>query len=254
MPRFAANVSLLFPEAPLLGRFALARRAGFAAVELQFPYAHPAAQLAEHLDGLPLVLHNLPPGDWAAGERGLAALPGREGEFQDSVGCALDYAQQLGVRQLHCMAGVGGAHATFVANLRFAATQLKARGMRLLIEPLNRFDVPGYFLSGSAQALAIIDEVGADNLLLQYDVYHMQRMEGELAATLRANLARIGHIQVADNPGRHEPGTGEINYPYLFGLLDALGYAGWVGCEYVPQGDTVAGLAWRHDLSLSKPG
>ena len=253
MPRFAANVSLLFTDAPLLERFALARQAGFEAVELQFPYAHPAAEIAERLAGLPLVLHNLPPGDWAAGERGLAALPGREGEFQDSVGRALDYAQQLGVRQLHCLAGVGGDRATYVANLRFAAAALKARGLRLLIEPLNHVDVPGYFLTGSAQALAIIDDVGADNLFLQYDVYHMQRMEGELAATLRAQLHRIGHIQVADNPGRHEPGTGEINYAYLFALLDTLGYAGWVGCEYIPQGDTVAGLAWRSNLILSKP-
>ena len=201
---------------------------------------------------LQLVLFNLPAGDWTAGERGIACDPRRIGEFQDSVALALDYAGELGVRQLHCLAGKvppnvphERAHDTYVANLKFAAAALREHGVRLLIEPINTFDMPGYFLSGSKQALAIIDECGADNLFLQYDIYHMQRMEGELANTIRANLARIGHIQLADNPGRHEPGTGEINYPFLFGLLDEIGYDGWVGCEYIPSGDTAASLAWR---------
>lgn len=258
MPRFAANLSTMYPELGFLDRFAAARAHGFDAVEFQFPYAFAPAQLAERLaaSGLQLVLHNLPPGDWAAGDRGFACDPARTSEFQDSVGLALEYACALGVRQLHSLAGIlppgvspDQARRAYVANLKFAAAELDARGMRLLIEPINTYDMPGYFLTGSAQAAAIVRDCGAPNLFLQYDIYHMQRMEGELAATIAALLPLIGHIQAADNPGRHEPGTGEINYAFLFALLDRLGYDGWVGCEYVPAGDTGAGLGWRTALA-----
>ncbi|MCB1960475.1 MAG: hydroxypyruvate isomerase [Rhodocyclaceae bacterium] len=253
MPRFAANLSLLFQEHDFPACIAAAARAGFGAVECQFPYAWPAAQLADalHAANVAMVLHNLPAGDWAAGERGIACHPDRVGEFRDGVGRAIDTACQLGCPQLNCLAGVvpaGGdperALSTLVDNLRFAADALQAAGLRLLIEPINTFDIPGFFVSRSDQALAIIDAVGADNLFLQFDLYHAQRMEGELAGTLSRHLPRIGHIQIADTPGRHEPGTGEINFPFLFDHLDALGYAGWIGCEYLPVGDTEAGLGW----------
>lgn len=253
MPRFAANLTMLFNEIDFLARFAAAAQAGFRGVEYLFPYAFPAAQLAEQLDRhrLEQVLHNLPAGDWAAGERGIACHPDRVGEFQDGVGRAIEYARALGCTRLNCLAGIAPAgadpqrvHDTLVANLRFAAAQLKSAGIRLLIEPINTHDIPGFYVSRSAQALAIIDEVGADNLYLQYDLYHAQRMEGELAATLERELARIAHIQIADNPGRHEPGSGEINYPFLFAHLERIGYGGWIGCEYKPVGDTRAGLEW----------
>jgi hydroxypyruvate isomerase len=254
MPKFAANLSMMFGETNFLDRFAAARAARFDAVEFLFPYAFESEQIHKRLarHQLQLVLFNLPAGDWAAGERGMACDPRRIGEFQDSVELALDYASELEVAQLHCLAGKippnvprERAHETYVANLKFAADAFAGHGLRLLIEPINTYDIPGYFLTGSAQALAVIDECGADNLFLQYDVYHMQRMEGELANTIRASLARIAHIQIADSPGRHEPGTGEINYPFLFGLLDELGYNGWVGCEYRPSGETDGSLAWR---------
>ncbi len=253
MPKFAANLSMMFGETAFLDRFAAARLAGFDAVEFLFPYAFDADDIANRLSRQEqkLVLFNLPAGDWNAGERGYACDPRRIGEFQDSVGQALEYADELQVSQLHCMAGklppkvtAERAHEVFVDNLKFATAAAREMGVRLLIEPINTYDIPGYFLNGSKQALAIIDEVGACNLLLQYDIYHMQRMEGELAATIRANIARIGHVQIADNPGRHEPGTGEINYPFLFRLLDELGYQGHVGCEYNPAGATVDGLGW----------
>jgi hydroxypyruvate isomerase len=254
MPRFAANLTMLFNEVPFLDRFERAAAAGFDAVEFLFPYAHPAAEVAARLQahGLRLVLHNLPAGDWDAGERGIACLPDRVDEFRAGVAKALEYAHALGVTQLNCLAGkvpLGAGdellRKTFVANLRYAAAELKKAGLKLLIEPINTFDIPGFYLSRSAQALAIIDAVGADNLYLQYDIYHAQRMEGELAATLQQQLARIAHVQIADNPGRHEPGTGEINYPFLFAHLDRIGYTGWVGCEYKPAGATEAGLGWR---------
>jgi hydroxypyruvate isomerase len=253
MPRFAANLSLLFNELDFLDRFAAARAAGFGAVEFLFPYAFEPEQIAGRLHryGLQAVLHNFPPGDWSAGERGLACDPRRTMEFQDSVGLALEYAAELGVPRLHCLSGKlppnvprERAHAALVDNLRFAAAAAAAHGIEVLIEPLNDRDVPGYFLTGSAQAAAIIAEAGAPNLFLQYDVYHMQRMEGDLAATLRTRLPLIRHIQIADVPGRHEPGTGEIHFPYLFRLLDEIGYEGWVGCEYVPAGSTLDGLRW----------
>jgi hydroxypyruvate isomerase len=257
MPKFAANLSLLFNELSFLDRFAAARAARFDAVEFLFPYACEPEQIANRLRryDLRLVLHNLPAGDWVAGERGMACDPRRIGEFQDSVALALDYAEELGVKQLHCLAGKRPpnvaperVHETYVANIKFAAAQLAERGINLLIEPINDRDVPGYFLTGTRQAAAIIAEVGASNLFLQYDIYHMQRMEGDLATTIRAYLPLIRHIQMADVPGRHEPGTGEINFPFLFGLLDELGYDGWVGCEYMPRAGTLEGLGWREQL------
>ncbi len=253
MPKFNANLTLLFNEVEFVERFSAARDAGFEAVEYLFPYAHPKQQLVELLqaNGLIQVLHNLPAGDWAGGERGIACLPDRVGEFQDGVGQAIEYAQALRCPQLNCLAGIAPdgvdpeqARNTLVGNLRFAAAQLQAAGIRLLLEACNTRDIPGFFVNRSRQALEIIDAVGSDNLFLQYDIYHMQVMEGDLAETIRRNLDRIGHLQLADNPGRHEPGSGEINYPFLFGCIDRLGYSGWIGCEYKPAGSTVAGLAW----------
>lgn len=253
MPKFAANLSLLFNEVPFADRFRAAAEAGFHGVEYQFPYAHPASQVAEQLDRhrLVAILHNLPAGDWAAGERGIACLPDRVGEFQDGVGQAIDHATVVGCRQLNCLAGLAPsrldperAREVLIANLRFAAGKLKQAGIRLLMEPVNTRDVPGFLVSRTQQAIEIIDEVGSDNLFLQYDVYHMQIMEGDLAPTIERHLARIGHMQIADTPGRHEPGTGEINYPFLFDFIDALGYAGWIGCEYRPRAGTAAGLDW----------
>lgn len=258
MPKFAANLSMLFTEVPFLDRFALARAAGFDAVEFLFPYDYPAAQIAALLaqHSLTLVLFNLPCGNWQAGDRGMACDPSRVAQFRAGAATALAYAQALGVRQLHCMAGKLPpgvapelAHATYLDNLRHVATLLGPHGIDVLIEPINHYDMPGYLLNRSSMALAIIAEADCPNLYLQYDIYHMQRVEGELASTLRQQLARIRHIQVADNPGRHEPGTGEINYRYLFALLDELGYEGWIGCEYHPAGDTVAGLGWRSALT-----
>ena len=257
MPKFAANLSLMFTELDFLDRFAAARANGFDAVEFLFPYAYPAADIRARLasSNLQLVLHNLPPGDWDAGDRGLACDPSRVDEFRDSVALALAYAIALDVRQLHCMAGLlpAGvapelARATYVENLRFAAARLREHGRALLIEPINTFDMPGYFLTGSAQAAAIIAECKADNIFLQYDMYHMQRMEGDIAAGLRRHLPLIRHMQLADVPGRHEPGTGVIDYRALFALIDELGYDGWIGCEYRPLGETVAGLGWRSTL------
>lgn len=253
MPRFAANLSLLFTELPFLDRFEQAAKAGFVAVEIQFPYAWPAAEIRARLNahGLQCVLHNLPAGDWGAGERGIACLSGRRDAFLEGLQQGIAYARTLGVPQLNCLAGIAppGAdaaelRATFVANLRSAAQALATEGLRLLIEPINTYDVPGFYLNRTAQALQILGEVNAPNAYLQYDVYHAQRMEGELAATLRRHLPRIAHVQVADNPGRHEPGSGEIHYPFLFDHLDRIGYAGWVGCEYIPAEGTVAGLGW----------
>ena len=258
MPKFAANLSMLFTELPFLDRFDAAARAGFEAVEFLFPYAFEAQEIRSRLDAnnLKLVLHNLPAGDWEAGERGIACHPDRVDEFRAGVARAITYAQALGVGQLNCLAGKALAgvpeaalRETLVANLRFAAAALKAAGLRLLVEPINTFDIPGFYVNRTAQALAILDEVGADNAFVQYDIYHAQRMEGELAATLQKHLARIGHVQLADNPGRNEPGTGEIHYPFLFAHLDRIGYSGWVGCEYKPATTTEAGLGWRQQLT-----
>ena len=253
MPRFAANLTMLFTEVPFLDRFERAAKAGFDAVEFLFPYAYAAEEIRQRLDAyrLKLVLHNLPPGDWDAGERGIACHPDRVPEFRAGVAKALVYAKALGVGQLNCLAGkalvgVGDdvLRQTFVENLRFAAVELEKAGLRLLIEPINTFDIPGFYLNRTAQALSILDDVGADNAFVQYDIYHAQRMEGELAATMQQYLPRIGHMQLADNPGRNEPGTGEINYPFLFAQLDHIGYAGWIGCEYKPKSVTTAGLGW----------
>jgi len=258
MPRFAANLTFLFTEVPFLERFERAARAGFSAVEFLFPYPWPAAELKARLDdcGLQLVLFNLPGGHWEAGERGLACLPGRTDDFRAAVAHGIRYAEALGVHQIHCMAGKAPAgvddallHQTLVANLRYAAAEFQAAGLNLLLEPINSYDMPGFYVNRPAQAMAILDEVGADNALLQYDIYHAQRMQGELAATMTQYLPRIGHMQLGDNPGRHEPGTGEINFPFLFKHLDAIGYTGWIGCEYHPASQTEAGLGWLQALN-----
>ena len=257
MPKFAANLSLMFTEVAFLDRFAAARVHDFEAVECLFPYAWPAEQVAERLADakLQLVLHNLPAGDWAAGERGIACDPARVAEFQDGVALALAYARTLGVPRLHCLAGLlppgvspQHAQATYLDNLRFAAAQLRPHNIDLLIEPINTVDMPGYFLTGSAQAADTIAACGTDNLFLQYNIYHMQRMEGDPAAGIGQHLPLIRHMQLADVPGRHEPGTGVIDFRALFTLIDALGYEGWIGCEYHPVGETGAGLGWRSAL------
>lgn len=253
MPNFAANLTMLYNELEFMDRFAAAARAGFKGVEYLFPYGYDRQRLADelHRHDLVQVLHNLPAGDWAKGERGIACHPDRVGEFQDGVGRAIEYAQALGCTQVNCLAGIAPAGAApeklreaFVANLRFAAVKLREAGIRLLIEPINTRDIPGFYLTRSRQALDIIREVGSDNLFLQYDVYHMQVMEGDLATTIGRNLAAIAHMQLADNPGRHEPGTGEINYSFLFDFIDRTGYRGWIGCEYKPLTATDAGLKW----------
>lgn len=258
MPKFAANLTMLFTERPFLERFAAARAAGFDAVEFLFPYAWPARQIQELLiqHRLRLVLHNLPAGDWDAGERGIACLPDRTEEFRAGVAQAIAYATALDVPQLNCLIGKVPADAdprqvdeAVIENLRHAATELARHGKRLVVEPINTFDIPGFYLHGTAQALRLIEQVGADNLFVQYDIYHMQRMEGEIAATLQKHLAQIGHVQLADNPGRHEPGTGELNWRFLFAHLDRIGYDGWIGCEYQPATTTEAGLGWIEALS-----
>jgi hydroxypyruvate isomerase len=258
MPRFAANLSMLFAEHPFLDRFEHAAKAGFEAVEFLFPYSYSTKDIKARLDahGLKLVLHDLPAGDWDAGERGIACHPDRVSEFRAGVTQGITYAKALGVDQLNCLAGKAPAgvpdaqlRKTFVDNLRFAAAALKAEGIRLLIEPINTFDIPGFYLNRTAQAVSILDEVAndseTDNAFVQYDIYHAQRMEGELAATMLRFQPRIGHIQLADNPGRNEPGSGEINYRFLLAHLDRIGYDGWVGCEYKPATTTEAGLDWR---------
>jgi hydroxypyruvate isomerase len=259
VPKFAANLTMLFGELPFLDRFAAAKAAGFSGVEYLFPYDFEKAALREQLQlhGLTQVLHNLPAGDWAAGERGIAILPDRIEEFHDGVGRAIDYAKALDCRQLNCLVGIAPRDAdafelseVLVDNLRFAADALAKERIKLLIEPINTFDIPGFFLNRTEQAVQILPEVQSDNLFIQYDIYHMQVMEGDVARTLQRHLPRIAHVQLADNPGRNEPGTGEINYPFLFRHLDAIGYRGWVGCEYKPRTTTVDGLGWHTALTL----
>jgi len=254
MPKFAANLTMLFTEVPFLDRFALAAKAGFKAVEFLFPYDWEPHEIRSRLDEwkLQLVLFNLPAGGWAAGERGIACLPDRIQEFREGVERAVRYARILGAPQLNCLAGKAPVTAsaeelrrTFVENLRFAAARLNDAGLRLLIEPINRFDIPGFYLHRTDQAVALLDEVDARNAYVQFDIYHAQRTEGELAETIRKQLPRIGNVQLADNPGRNEPGTGEINYEFLFRHIDAVGYTGWIGCEYKPRAATEAGLGWR---------
>jgi hydroxypyruvate isomerase len=258
MPKFCANLSMLFGEHDFLERFSAAAKAGFSGVEYIGPYAFPKERVAEalHNNKLKQVLFNLPAGNWDGGERGIGCLPDRVGEFQDGVGKAIDYAKALGCTMINCLAGIlpsdvsrRTGYTTLVSNLSFAATALKKEKILLIVEPINSYDIPGFFLNRSKDGIEVINDVGSDNLKLQYDIYHMQRMEGELGATLTKLMPRIGHIQLADNPGRHEPGTGEINYPYLFKLIDSLGYAGWIGCEYKPKGSTVEGLGWIKELN-----
>lgn len=265
MPRFAANLSFLFHEVAFVDRFAAAAGAGFRAVEFAFGYDQPAPELAARVrdHGLEQVLINTPPGNWSAGERGLGALPGREREFAAGVATALRYAQALSCPRVHVMAGVVSAEgdsgqrarcrSTFVRNLRFAAREAAGEGVELTIEPINHRDMPAYFLTTQAEAHSIREEVGADNLKVQMDLYHAQIVEGDLSEKLRRWLPQIGHIQIAGVPGRHEPDVGEINYYALFELLDELGYRGWVGCEYRPLHDTLSGLRWMKKATAPPP-
>ncbi|KAF0184149.1 MAG: hydroxypyruvate isomerase [Nitrospirae bacterium] len=255
MRRFSANLSMLFQEYDFLDRFEKAREAGFTGVEYLFPYQWQPEQLASLLAryGLTQVLHNLPAGDWAAGERGIACIPGREAEFRAGVDVAITYAQKIGCSMLNCLVGKrpAGIHdedlrQALVANLSYAAPLLEDAGIKLLIEPLNSRDIPGFFLVHTEDALAIRKLVNHPNLYLQYDVYHMQVMEGNLIQTITNNLESIAHIQIADNPGRHEPGTGEINYANIFRALNESGYSGWIGCEYLPLTTTKEGLRWMN--------
>ena len=257
MPKFAANVSMLFTELPFLDRFAHARRAGFAGVEFMFPYEFAAADIAARLKAHELrqVLFNLPPGDWAGGERGIACLPDRISEFRDGVARARDYAKGLSCSKLHSLAGIAPAGAdphelrdTYIGNLRYAADMVRDDGVQLLIEPINTRDMPGYFLSGTRQALKVIADAGVANLALQYDCYHMHIMGEDVPAVIARHLGSIAHIQIADAPGRHEPGTGVIDYAPLFRHIDAIGYAGWIGCEYKPKTTTDESLVWLTEL------
>ena len=253
MPKLAANLTMLFGEVEFLERFEAASAAGFRAVEYLFPYAYDAQELKRRLHdhGLAQVLHNLPAGTWAAGERGIACHPDRVDEFKAGVAQAIKYAAALDCDRVNCLAGILPssvdavvARETFVRNLRYAAPLLKAAGIALLIEPINTRDIPGFFLSGTKQAIEIIEAVGSDNLWLQYDIYHMQIMEWDVAQAIERLLPHIGHMQLADVPGRHEPGTGAIDFPSLLAEIDRLGYNGWLGCEYVPAAKTIDGLAW----------
>ena len=253
MPKLAANLSMMFPEVGFLDRFAAAAAAGFAGVEFLFPYDFAPAEIAARLQahGLTQALFNLPPGDWAKGERGMAALPGRESEFMSGLERALEYALPLGCGQLHAMAGnwPAGANrregaAVYAGNLRRAADRVAAHGITLLIEPINKRDMPGYFLNTTAEAMAILREVGRDNVKLQLDLYHCQITEGDLATHIRDLAGAYAHVQIAGVPERHEPDEGEVNYAYLLGRLDDLGYRGWVGCEYRPAAATRSRLGW----------
>ncbi len=259
MPKLAANLSMLFTELDFMARFEAAAKAGFKGVEYLFPYDFSSEEIKAELDknGLTQVLFNLPAGDWAKGERGIACLPDRVEEFRLGVDTAIDYAKKLGCKQVNCLSGIMPeglmmdiAEQTLIENLKYAADKLHAVNIRFVVEAINTQDMPGFCVSTTSQALRIIESVGSDNLSFQYDIYHMQIMEGNLARTLSDNLASIGHVQLADNPGRHEPGTGEINYGFLFKHLDNIGYQGWVGCEYVPANGTVAGLTWLKEYNL----
>ena len=254
MPKFAANLSFMFPELPFLDRFEAAAAAGFQGVEFLFPYDHPAAEIADLLDrnNLTNVLFNMPAGDWSVGERGIAALPGRESEFQASVELAISYARALKTPLLHVLAGILPAERqreefrnVHLANLRYAATQAAACGITVLVEAINPTDIPGYLVGTQKQSFDICTTIQRENVRMQIDLYHLQMTEGNLAAALRRYRGTYAHVQVAGVPGRNEPDLGEVNYRYLFSLLDELGYEGWVGCEYRPRGDTLEGLGWR---------
>lgn len=254
MPRFAANVSMMFNEVPFLDRFARAAKAGFRAVEFLFPYEFPAPEIAARLrdNGLEMALFNAPPGDWAKGERGIAALPGRQAEFREAIKRALDYAHALGCPRLHVMAGLkpeGMAHDTltarYAANLDWAADECGRAGVLPIIEPINHRDIPGFFLNTTTQAARIINALGGPKRVgLQFDLYHCAITEGDLTKRLEKHIGITAHMQVADNPGRNEPGTGEVNWPFVFAQIDRLGFPGWIGCEYRPAGETEAGLGW----------
>jgi hydroxypyruvate isomerase len=253
MPKFSANLTMLFTEAPFLQRFSLAKEAGFKTVEYLFPYDHALAELKAQLrdNGLTQVLFNLPAGNWGAGERGIAAHPERISEFRAGIATAIEYAEGLGVSQLNCLAGKRALEyrdeqqwSVLIDNVRYAAEALNQKGLKLLIEFINHFDIPGFFLNRTEQVLRLIDAVDMPNVLMQYDVYHAQREEGELTETLRNNIGMIAHIQIADNPGRHQPGTGEINYPFLFREIVALNYQGYIGLEYIPAPDTKSSFEW----------
>ena len=253
MPRFAANLSMMFNEVPFLDRFALAAKAGFKGVEFLFPYEHPAAEIAARLkdNGLQQVLFNAPAGDFAKGERGMAAIPGKQAAFRDSIKLALEYATTLACPRLHIMAGLkpqGVAHdtltAVYGANLAYAAEECAKAGVKPIIEPINHRDIPGFFLNTTDQAAAIIAAIGPEKLGMQFDLYHCQITEGDVVKRVEKHLPLIAHMQVADTPGRHEPGTGEVKWPFVFKTIDALGFRGWIGCEYRPAGETLAGLSW----------
>ncbi len=261
MPRLAANLTMMYTEHPFLDRYAAAARDGFSGVEFLFPYEFAAAELKSRLEehGLMQALFNAPPGDWAAGERGIASLPGREGEFERGFDRALEYAAALGNRSLHVMAGLirpeqdRAAHReAYLKNLAAAARAAASAGITVVIEPINTRDIPGFFLNRQDEAQAVCAEVGAANLKVQFDIYHCQIVEGDIAVKLQRDMAGIGHIQIAGVPDRHEPDLGELNYPYLFERIDALGYAGWIGCEYRPKAGTSAGLGWARPY-LAKP-
>lgn len=253
MIQLAANLSMMFNEVDFLDRFEAASKAGFKGVEYLFPYDYAAEELAEKLKahGLKQVLFNTPAGDWGSGDRGTACNPARVDEFRDGVAKAIDYAKTIGCGQLHCMAGLApqGASAeelrnTYVENLKYASAEMGKAGVKCLIEMINTRDIPGFYLNTSAQAEEILKAVGSDNLYLQYDIYHMQIMEGDLSPTIERLLPKIAHMQLADTPGRNEPGTGEINYAFLFAHIDRIGYKGWIGCEYKPATTTQEGLGW----------
>ena len=257
MPKFAANLSMMFNEVPFPERFAAAAKAGFKGVEFLFPYDYTPAQVAGWLkeNDLQNALFNLPPGDFAGGERGIASLPGREQEFREGVTKAIEYALALGTPKVHCMAGLFPAdgdfakhRAVYIENVRYAAQELAKHGRILVIEPINHRDMPGYFLNTQAEGHAICKEIGLPNLKVQMDFYHCQIVEGDLTMTFKNNFAGIGHVQIASVPARHEPDEGEINYRHLFKLLDEMGYDGWVGCEYKPRGRTEDGLGWLKEM------
>lgn len=259
MPKLAANLSMMFNEVPFLDRFAAAAKAGFQAVEFLFPYEYPAGEIAKRLadNGLTLALFNMAAGDWAGGERGLASLPGREQAFRASVAQALDYAAALGAKQVHVMAGIppaGTPHTTaaavYASNLAWAAERAHPAGVRLAIEPINHRDMPGFHLNTMQQAADVIAALGPARIGLQFDVYHCQITEGDVTKRMERFMPIITHVQIADVPERHEPGTGELGWPFIFRRLDELGYRGWVGCEYRPAGETVAGLLWRKTFNI----
>lgn len=262
MPRFAANLSMLYPQHDFLARFSAAASDGFEAVEYLFPYDFTAAEIKLRLEdfGLTQALFNAPAGDWGSGERGIASLPGRESEFRDGFQKALEYAAVLGNDRIHVMAGLLPSeelrqkhHAVYLENLSHAAQEAAKAGITVLIEPINTRDMPGFFLNRQDQGQAVCKQVGAYNLKVQFDFYHCQIVEGDVISKLRRDFAGVGHIQIAGVPDRHEPNLGEVNYPWLFEEIDRLGYTGWVGCEYRPKGDTSEGLQWLRDWKARNP-